>query len=124
MRKKSLVVAAILLFVLSLPDALGQRPKQVTLQRLTSSAGYIFVGRVKSVHYIPARPGHVPTVTVRFQVEQGLRGVRGGSVLTIRQWAGLSDAGARYRTGERLLLFLYRPSKLGLTSPVAGAQGR
>jgi hypothetical protein len=32
--------------------------------------------------------------------------------------------GERYRVGERVLLFLYSPSKLGLTSPVAGAMGR
>jgi hypothetical protein len=124
MRKKPVMLAAVLLFMVSAPDALGQQRKQVTLQGLTSKAGYIFVGRVKSVQYVPASSGHVPTMKVRFQVEQGLRGVQKGSVLTIRQWAGLWDAGERYRAGERLLLFLYRPSKLGLTSPVAGAQGR
>ncbi|GAC1428679.1 MAG: hypothetical protein NVS1B11_11280 [Terriglobales bacterium] len=30
----------------------------------------------------------------------------------------------RYFVGERLLLFLYPPSKLGLTSPVGGSLGR
>lgn len=122
MGKKSVFFAAVLL-LFSL-DSLAQQRSQVTLRQLTSNAGYIFVGRVKSVQYIPARSGHVATMRIRFQVEQGLRGVRSRSVLTIRQWAGLWDAGERYRTGERLLLFLYRPSKLGLTSPVGGARGR
>jgi hypothetical protein len=44
--------------------------------------------------------------------------------LTIHEWAGLWDRGERYRVGERVMLFLYSPSKLGLTSPVAGAMGR
>jgi hypothetical protein len=124
MRNKSVFIAAVLLLLAFTPDSLAQQRNQVTLRRLTSSAGYIFVGRVKSVQYSPATPGHVPTMNIRFQVEQGLRGVGSGRVLTIRQWAGLWDAGQRYRTGERLLLFLYRPSKLGLTSPVGGALGR
>jgi hypothetical protein len=45
-------------------------------------------------------------------------------VLTIREWAGLWSSGDRYRKGERLLLFLYRPSKLGLTSLVGETLGR
>lgn len=124
MRKNSVGLAAVLLLLVFTPDSLSQQRNQVTLRQLTSSAGYIFVGRVKSVQYIPASSGHVATMKIRFQVDQGLRGVHSGSVLTIRQWAGLWDAGDRYRTGERLLLFLYRPSKLGLTSPVGGAPGR
>lgn len=37
--------------------------------------------------------------------------------------AGLWEAGERYRRGERVVLFLYPPSKLGLTSPVEGPSG-
>src|SRR5215469_13463488 len=37
---------------------------------------------------------------------------------------GCGRPGERYRTGERVFLFLYPASKLGLTSPVAGATGR
>ncbi len=53
-----------------------------------------------------------------------MRGVRTGQTLAIREWAGLWESGERYRRGERVLLFLYPPSKLGLTSPVAGPLGR
>jgi hypothetical protein len=53
-----------------------------------------------------------------------MRGTTPGASLTIREWAGLWTSGERYRVGERVLLFLYSPSKLGLTSPVAGALGR
>lgn len=124
MRDKVALPLLIVLLLVFTPASVGQQRNQLTLRQLTSRAGYIFVGRVKSVQYIPATSGHVATMKIRFQVEQGLRGVRSGSVLTIRQWAGLWDAGERYRTGERLLLFLYRPSKLGLTSPVGGFRGR
>lgn len=47
-----------------------------------------------------------------------------GQSLNIREWAGLWAKGERYRTGERVLLFLYPPSRLGLTSPVGGDLGR
>ncbi len=53
-----------------------------------------------------------------------MRGTAPGQSLTIREWAGLWTGGERYRIGEHVLLFLYSPSKLGLTSPVAGALGR
>jgi len=53
-----------------------------------------------------------------------MRGAAPGQSLTIHEWAGLWSSGERYRVGERVLLFLYSPGKLGLTSPVAGAMGR
>lgn len=53
-----------------------------------------------------------------------MRGTSPGQLLTIQEWAGLWTGGERYRVGERVLLFLYSPSKLGLTSPVGGAMGR
>jgi hypothetical protein len=53
-----------------------------------------------------------------------MRGASPGKNLTIHEWAGLWTSGERYRVGEHVLLFLYPPGKLGLTSPVAGAMGR
>ena len=53
-----------------------------------------------------------------------MRGTRAGEILSIREWAGLWNSGDRYRPGERFLLFLYSPSRLGLTSPVGGQSGR
>ena len=53
-----------------------------------------------------------------------MRGASPGKNLTIHEWAGLWTSGERYRVGEHVLLFLYLPGKLGLTSPVAGAMGR
>lgn len=124
--RKIAVFFAVLVFAAYFPFSSAQQsPTQVSLRQLTRSAGYIFVGRVKTVQYLPGNSStHVATTRICFHVEQGLRGVRTGKELVIRQWAGLWDAGERYRPGERVLLFLYPMSKLGLTSPVGGPQGR
>jgi len=105
----------------------GQQPEasQIpTLRQMTRQAGYIFVGRVSTIDFVAPPSGEMATARVTFQVEQGLRGVRSGGSLSIREWAGLWGGKARYRVGERLLLFLYPQSRLGLTSTVGGAQGK
>jgi len=72
----------------------------------------------------PADSHEVATMQVTFRVEQGIRGVRTGQALVIHEWAGLWQTGERYRRGDQILLFLYSPSKLGLTSPIGGSFGR
>jgi len=94
------------------------------LPPIARNSGYIFAGTVQSVHLVSPEAKNVPTVQVSFYVDNAIRGVRSGQVLVIREWAGLWNSGERYRVGERVLLFLYPPSKLGLTSPVGGAMGR
>lgn len=90
------------------------------LNFLTSRAGLIFSGTVLSVERgTPARLNEIATVSIRFRVEQPVRGVVAGQTVSIREWGGLWIGSPRYRVGERLLLFFYPPSRLGLTSPVA-----
>jgi hypothetical protein len=96
-----------------------QRPRP-----LTQSSGYIFAGTVKSVERMAPKGNGVATVQVTFHVDRAMQGVQSGQLLSIREWAGLWELGERYRPGERVLLFLYPPSKLGLTSPVQGRLGR
>ena len=118
--------------LLSAVPSLAVRPFQPRddqsgpLQRvLVQRAGYIFAGTVKTVERIaPREASSLGVMRITFQVEQGFRGVRAGQVLTIREWAGLWENGERYRPGQRVMLFLYPPSKLGLTSPVGGEAGR
>jgi hypothetical protein len=99
--------------------------QQRVLQQLVRAAGIIFSGSVTSVGRASASPGLGPAATtVTFQVEHAMRGAAPGQNLTIHEWAGLWTTGERYSVGERVLLFLYSPGKLGLTSPVAGAMGR
>jgi hypothetical protein len=87
------------------------------------SSGLIFAGTAVKVEHL--RPTGSPGITqITFRVESAIRGVRQGQVIKIREWEGLWSSGERYRAGERVLLFLYPNSKLGLTSPVGGALGR
>jgi len=92
---------------------------------IARAAGTIFSGTVTSIARRPATHGQaVETVAITFHIENAIRGATPGEDLTISQWIGLWSGGQRYRVGERVLLFLYPPSKLGLTSCVAGGMGR
>ena len=121
---------ALALALLSLPaagqasQADQQLPAISSLRLLTQNSGYIFDGTVLSVQAVPNDDHDLATMQITFRVEQAIRGTRAGQILTIREWAGLWNSGERYHVGERLLLFLYSPSTLGLTSPVGGAAGR
>lgn len=95
------------------------------LPRFTHAAGMIFSGTVKRIARIPAQPNlAVETVAITLSVENAIRGAIPGQEVTISQWIGLWSSGQRYRVGERVLLFLYPTSKLGLTSCVGGLMGR
>ena len=123
----SLFVVLLLASIAMLSEELPHLPKPVipALPSLTHNAGYIFSGKVKAVERIaPSATDSVPVMRITFQVEKGFRGVRSGQELVIREWASLWRSGERYRPGERVMLFLYPPSKLGLTSPVGGELGR
>ncbi len=99
-------------------------PRTPVVSPLTLQAGYIFAGTVKAVRRVTPHARGVTTVQITFHVDKAIRGVHAGQNLDVREWAGLWEAGERYRPGERVLLFLYRPSKLGLTSPIGGPAGR
>ena len=100
-------------------------PRTFGFPEMAQAAGMIFSGRVTAITHPPAtRSNAVETVAITFRVEQAIRGVTPGDDLTISQWMGLWSSGQRYRVSDRLLLFLYPPSKLGLTSCVGGPMGR
>jgi hypothetical protein len=93
--------------------------------QLARTAGTIFAGTVTSIEPGPAAGGSaIPTVAITFHVEHPLRGAVPGGSLTILEWLGLWSSGQRYAVGEHVLLFLYPPSKLGLTSAVGGSLGQ
>ena len=95
-----------------------------TFTQLARTAGTIFAGTVTRIEPGLAAGGSaVPTVAITFRVERPLRGPGPGGSLTILEWLGLWSSGQRYAVGEHVLLFLYPPSKLGLTSAVGGALG-
>jgi hypothetical protein len=100
-------------------------PGTIGLPTITRAAGTIFSGTVAAITRQPATRGQaVETVAITFRVENAIRGALPGEDLTISQWIGLWSGGQRYRIGEHVLLFLYPPSKLGLTSCVTGGIGR
>lgn len=90
--------------------------------QIVHPAGIIFSGTVTAISH--GAPEKRAATAITFKVDTPFRGVSRGQILTIHEWAGLWSRGERYRLGERVFLFLYRPSKLGLTSPVAGGMGR
>jgi hypothetical protein len=95
------------------------------LSQMINDSGYIFQGTVTQVQWLPLRnPQDVATIQITFRVSQGIRGVHPGQIFSIKEWAGLWDSDNRYRAGQNVILFLYRPSKLGLTSPVSGPMGK
>jgi hypothetical protein len=102
----------------SAPVGIGPRP-------VIQSSGYAFAGTVKAVqHVAAAKANGIATTRITFHVDRAIRGTRTGQTLVISEWAGLWAAGEQYRAGQQVLLFLYPPSKLGLTSPVRGPAGR
>jgi len=105
-------------FPITNPDSSG-------LLALADAAGMIFSGTVTRIERLPGHAGqNLATLDITFHVENAIRGATPGRDLTISQWAGLWSMGQRYRIGERVMLFLYPESKLGLTSWVGGPLGR
>jgi hypothetical protein len=105
-------------------------PVPVGFPNIARAAGMIFSGAVTSIEHRAGRydgrleNDHPESVAITFHVENAIRGVTPGEYLTIYQWMGVWSSGQRYRVGEHVLLFLYPPSKLGLTSCVGGGLGR
>jgi hypothetical protein len=103
-------------------------PGTFGMPQMAHAAGMIFSGTVTAIARSPARSQpstqSVKTVAITFRVDQAIRGVTPGQDLTIDQWMGMWTNGQRYQVGERVLLFLYPRSKLGLTSCVGGPLGR
>jgi hypothetical protein len=127
-RSKCLLLAMVLLGSLPATAVKPLQPPGIQIlplrHSLTLQSGYIFSGTVKAVKRLTPTSGSVAVMQITFYVNQGLRGARTGQTLVIREWSGLWQSGDRYSPGERVMLFLYPPSKLGLTSPVGGASGR
>jgi hypothetical protein len=102
-----------------------QRPNPPSgILPLTQNSGYEFAGTVKAVQHVSPVGRGVGITRITFHVDTAVRGVRSGQTLVIAEWAALWTSGERYRVGERVFLFLYPPSKLGLTSPVRGTAGK
>lgn len=101
--------------------------RPVNLAYLAQRADIIVQGRIVEARYegMPNYP-HIPTVLVTLEVERMLRGPE-TTRFTFRQFLLSSHMRAgknAYRVGQRLLLFLPAPSRVGLSSPIGQEQGR
>ena len=117
--------------------ALAQPSDQVVAERvlgpqwkqLSRRAGMIFAGTVlgstrPTTTIDRAVPASIPALQLSFRVDRAIAGVKRGQVLTIREWAGASSMQRPMIKGQHVLIFLYPPSRLGLTSPVGGSLGQ
>ncbi len=68
--------------------------------------------------------GPTPSIELTFRVDEPIAGVKCGQILTIHEWAGAWSMHRPMTRGQRILIFLYPPSRLGLTSPVGGSLGQ
>ncbi len=98
-------------------------------KQLSRRAGMIFAGTVlgstpPATTIDRAVPASIPAVQLSFRVDRAIAGVARGQVLTIREWAGVWSMQRPMNKGQHILIFLYPPSRLGLTSPVGGSLGQ
>ncbi|MGB9197354.1 MAG: hypothetical protein WCB53_10585 [Terriglobales bacterium] len=99
---------------------------------LSRRAGIIFSGTLLTSRGLPSNDPSLPAnaalnssfIELRFRIERPIAGVEPGKVLTIREWTGALSRQLPLHPGEHVLLFLYPPSRLGLTSPVGGGRGQ
>src|SRR5213082_2001570 len=75
----------------------------LSIDELSQRAGLIFTATVVKIE----ESGQDSVVRITFKIEDGIRGVRSGDELTVREWSGAWNGAARYRVGEKLLLFLH-----------------
>ncbi len=134
------VIIGLLLVIAMVSRATAQQllTKQVNLVEMTDHSGYILHGRILDCRQ-EADPqyANITVRTVRMAVMTNVRGGSGRVFMfheyverpRIRRFDKTEPAARgkttdrKYRPGEELVLFLYRESKYGLTSPVGAQQG-
>jgi hypothetical protein len=123
-------------FMLAAFSLLDLRPAQAqrgaltmprNLTELSSKADRIIQGRVVAARVEPHPDYHnLKTILITLEVEDALKG-GASKTFTFRQFIwDIRDASdiAGYRIGDEVLLFMNRPTSLGLSSPVGLEQGR
>jgi len=110
-------------------QVIAERVLGAQWKQLSRRAGMIFAGTVlgstpPATTIDRAVPASIPAVQLSFRVDRAIAGVARGQVLTIHEWAGASSMQRPMNKGQHILIFLYPPSRLGLTSPVGGSLGQ
>ncbi len=122
-----LAVSSPILFSIYAPAQRGAITKPRNLGDLTLAADRIVQGRVETVR-VEAHPlyPNLRVLVLTLATDDVLKG-KADQHITLRQFLwdirDLAD-NAGYRVGDEVLLFLNRPTPLGLVSPVGLEQGR
>lgn len=127
-----LAIAGALICFGALPAALATQVRSLNLEQMTRDADRIFQGRCVQLQVVlDPTLGQVVTQAV-FVPQRSAKGSVRGAV-TIRLLGdqrasgepGMATPGLpRFEEGEEVVLFLYKDSSVGLTSPVGFGQGR
>jgi hypothetical protein len=131
-RRKCVFVLVSVFAWVCLESAAAQQLDQLAAARvlgpewkhLSRAAGMVFAGTVLGAAQPATQNQAIPMIEVKFRVDRAIAGVHQGEVLTIREWADAWSRQRELRPGQRVLLFMYPPSRLGLTSPVGGPLGQ
>ena len=127
--KQILLRAAGLLCIFAFP-ALGQK-STLNLESLISQSGMIFSGTVIAVETgTKDRQMNLFMTYYTFRINDGIYGVDSDTV-RIKQYGGEANGKKfypkgipRFEKGEEVLVMLYPPSKIGMTSTVGREQGK
>ncbi|MBI2618973.1 MAG: hypothetical protein HYW57_02725 [Ignavibacteriales bacterium] len=102
----------------------------LNIERLVDQSGMIFAGKVIGVETGRKDQMNLYVTYYTFEVTDALFGVETDTV-RIKQYGGEADGRSfypegvpRFKIGEELLVMLYPPSKVGMTSTVGKGQGK
>ena len=127
-RKTGRTVAALLCIAFLAPHCLlASQVRLIDLEQMTQRAARIFSGRCTGTSVVFDESMGRDVTVATFQVDRAVKGVTTDTV-TVRMLSGAAaDAPAgvpAFRAGDEVVLFLYRESAQGLSSPVGLGQGR
>jgi hypothetical protein len=118
----------ILLLILLAPLTAYSQARILSLQEIATSAGVIFQGTVTKVRSAADKNGDIVTYTT-FKVEKPVAGTSKKSY-TVKQLGGEVNGIATqiadmhyFQPGEHIVVALYKPSTIGMSSPVGLYQG-
>ncbi len=127
-RKTGTVLGVVVWLLLLSPVLQATSVKTVNIREMVNLSGTIFYGRCLSAVDSLADSG-LGVRTYRFLVLEALKNAEAGQIVEFRQVAAVRRGGfsipdmPQFTKGQKLLLFLHRESKWGLTSPVGFQQG-
>ena len=120
------LLSSLLLLLLSGTAVRATSVRAIELDELVGGSYQIFLGRVVAIDQGTVPGFHRPYVQYTFAVSDWVKG-GSGQTLQIRQ---LGRSGVAllpglpvYKKGQETLLFVHKPSAIGLTSPVGMQQG-